>query len=173
MDRHTLVTLVMGRAATDRMIVVDLRSSYKVAVGIRIITQTTPGLRIISLVIVSANVMKQKKILRVQDGMFDELPEDEDDDPVSDSDVNSVQMVICMTPEGSKCLIRDPSSVIFCSAAHQRVFKEIEDIVVLDTGKHLKWRHLHANAFDSRAGMVLVYISNTLLERYPIGPDFQ
>ncbi|KAF9031744.1 hypothetical protein BJ165DRAFT_1411056 [Panaeolus papilionaceus] len=41
MDRQTLVTLVMGRAATDRMIVVDLRYCW-------------PG-----LVIVSANVYEQ------------------------------------------------------------------------------------------------------------------
>ncbi|KAJ7823047.1 hypothetical protein B0H14DRAFT_2518729 [Mycena olivaceomarginata] len=59
------------------------------------------------------------------------------------------------------CMERDANtSLIFCriyinrqtAAAHQRVFEEIEAIVKEDTGKSLKWRHLHATSTDSSEG---------------------
>ncbi|KAJ7212425.1 hypothetical protein C8J57DRAFT_1097238, partial [Mycena rebaudengoi] len=59
------------------------------------------------------------------------------------------------------CMERDANtSLIFCrvyitrqsAAAHQRVFEEIEAIVKEDTGKSLKWRHLHASSTDGSDG---------------------
>ena len=54
--------------------------------------------------------------------------------------------------------------IIFCCvfvtqqtvAVHQCIFQEIKDIVELDTGKCLQWRHLHADSIDSSAGMILM-----------------
>lgn len=56
------------------------------------------------------------------------------------------------------------SGIIFCrvfvtrqtAAVHQRIFQEIEDIVEFDTGKRLRWRHLHADTVDGSAGMILM-----------------
>ncbi|KAG6836008.1 hypothetical protein H0H93_012315 [Arthromyces matolae] len=62
------------------------------------------------------------------------------------------------------CLDRDANtSVIFCrvflnrqtAAAHERLFHEIENIVKLDTGRSLHWRHLYADAPDETDGMIL------------------
>ncbi|KAK7031741.1 hypothetical protein R3P38DRAFT_2521802 [Favolaschia claudopus] len=59
------------------------------------------------------------------------------------------------------CLERDANtSLIFCrvyinrqsAAAHQRIFEEIELIVKEDTGKTLKWRHLHASSVEGADG---------------------
>ncbi|KAJ6543739.1 hypothetical protein DFH09DRAFT_1390311 [Mycena vulgaris] len=59
------------------------------------------------------------------------------------------------------CMDRDANtSLIFCrvyinrqtAAAHQRVFEEIEAIVKEDTGKSLRWRHLHATSINGSEG---------------------
>ena len=45
------------------------------------------------------------------------------------------------------------------AAAHQRIFQEIDDIILADTGRHLRWRHLHAchcEEIDTR-GMILLW----------------
>ncbi|KAJ7149249.1 hypothetical protein C8R43DRAFT_888121 [Mycena crocata] len=68
------------------------------------------------------------------------------------------------------CMDRDANtSLIFCrvyinrqsAAAHQRVFEEIEAIVKEDTGKSLKWRHLHATSIDDSDGYSEMIISWT------------
>ncbi|KAJ6528617.1 hypothetical protein DFH09DRAFT_1285472 [Mycena vulgaris] len=59
------------------------------------------------------------------------------------------------------CMDRDANtSLIFCrvyinrqtAAAHQLVFEEIEAIVKEDTGKSLRWRHLHATSINGSEG---------------------
>lgn len=40
------------------------------------------------------------------------------------------------------------------AAAHTLVFKEIERIVLMDTGMSLKWRHLHASSLDDHTGIL-------------------
>lgn len=56
------------------------------------------------------------------------------------------------------------AGVVFCrvylnrqtAVAHCQIFQEIEKIVLLDTGKALQWRHLHAcTADEAPAGMIL------------------
>ncbi|KAG6899107.1 hypothetical protein C0993_000824 [Termitomyces sp. T159_Od127] len=42
------------------------------------------------------------------------------------------------------------------AVAHQRVFEEIAKIVYQDTGKALKWRHLHARTLNDYDGMILL-----------------
>ena len=59
------------------------------------------------------------------------------------------------------CLV----GIIFCrvfvnrqtAAAHQRIFREIEDIVRFDTGQQLRWRHLHAKSLEESEGMILLW----------------
>ncbi|KAK6974428.1 hypothetical protein R3P38DRAFT_3331676 [Favolaschia claudopus] len=108
-----------------------------------------------------------------------------------------LRIIICMTPEASRRLIRSGrylqsdigfrrivgfkefevasmdrdanTSLIFLriflnrmsATAHQRVFEEIEAIVYEDTGKHLRWHHLHASqpdvGFDS---MILSWVGD-------------
>ncbi|KAJ6506213.1 hypothetical protein C8R47DRAFT_1241345 [Mycena vitilis] len=68
------------------------------------------------------------------------------------------------------CMDRDANtSLIFCrvylnrqtAAAHQRIFEEIEAIVQEDTGKALKWRHLHGMSADGVYGdMVLSWTAD-------------
>ncbi|KAJ7830070.1 hypothetical protein B0H14DRAFT_3715963 [Mycena olivaceomarginata] len=62
------------------------------------------------------------------------------------------------------CMDRDANtSLIFCrvflnrqtAVAHQMVFTAIHEIVYQDTGKHLRWRHLHANSIEDFQGMIL------------------
>ncbi|KAJ7095129.1 hypothetical protein B0H15DRAFT_798446 [Mycena belliarum] len=62
------------------------------------------------------------------------------------------------------CMDRDANtSLVFCrvflnrqsAAAHLHVFSAIEDIVFQDTGRRLKWRHLHAEDLDEHEGMIL------------------
>jgi hypothetical protein len=58
--------------------------------------------------------------------------------------------------------------VVFCrvylnrqtAVAHQRVFEEIETIVRNDTGKSLRWRHLHAGSADETDGMILHWVAD-------------
>ena len=38
--------------------------------------------------------------------------------------------------------------------AHQLVMQEIEEIVQVDTGQSLRWRHLHAQSIDEIDGMI-------------------
>ncbi|KAJ6484352.1 hypothetical protein C8R47DRAFT_1072982 [Mycena vitilis] len=63
------------------------------------------------------------------------------------------------------CMDRDANtSLIFCrvylnrqtAAAHQRIFEEIEAIVQEDTGKTLKWRHLHGTSVDGVYGDMIL-----------------
>ena len=57
------------------------------------------------------------------------------------------------------------TGIIFCrvfvnrqtAAAHQRIFREIEDIVRFDTGQQLRWRHLHAESIEEFQGMILLW----------------
>lgn len=61
--------------------------------------------------------------------------------------------------KASSCL----AGLIFCrvflnrqtAVAHQMVFTAIHEIVYQDTGKHLRWRHLHANSIEDFQGMIL------------------
>jgi hypothetical protein len=61
-----------------------------------------------------------------------------------------------------------PSDVVFCrvylnrqtAVAHQRVFEEIETIVQNDTGKSLRWRHLHAGSVGETDGMILHWVAD-------------
>lgn len=39
--------------------------------------------------------------------------------------------------------------------AHLRVFQEIERIVKIDTGRTLRWRHIHGTSCDDYDGMIL------------------
>ncbi|KAJ7201931.1 hypothetical protein C8J57DRAFT_1102564 [Mycena rebaudengoi] len=39
--------------------------------------------------------------------------------------------------------------------AHQQIFAEIEAIIYADTGKRLRWRHLHAVSLDDHEGLIL------------------
>ncbi|KAJ7764293.1 hypothetical protein B0H16DRAFT_1799720 [Mycena metata] len=60
------------------------------------------------------------------------------------------------------------TSIIFCrvflnrqsAVAHQHVFAAIEDIVFEDTGKRLRWRHLHATSLDDYDGMILEWAAD-------------
>ncbi|KAF8076821.1 hypothetical protein FPV67DRAFT_1715254 [Lyophyllum atratum] len=60
------------------------------------------------------------------------------------------------------------TSVIFCrvflnrqtAVAHQRLFQEIEDIVKLDTGKSLRWRHIHGRDINDTEGMILHFAAD-------------
>jgi hypothetical protein len=48
-----------------------------------------------------------------------------------------------------------------CAFAHQRVFEQIEDIVFEDTGKRLKWHHLHAlGPDDGLDSMILSWVGD-------------
>lgn len=38
--------------------------------------------------------------------------------------------------------------------AHRLVFKKIEEIVQMDTGQSLRWRHLHSTAIDDLSGIL-------------------
>jgi hypothetical protein len=57
------------------------------------------------------------------------------------------------------------AGIVFCrvfvnrqtAAAHQRIFREIEDIVRFDTGQQLRWRHLHAESPEETEGMILLW----------------
>lgn len=44
--------------------------------------------------------------------------------------------------------------------AHQHVFAAIEAIVLEDTGKSLRWRHLHAQSLDDYEGMILEWAAD-------------
>lgn len=54
------------------------------------------------------------------------------------------------------------TGVVFCrvfvnhatAVAHQQIFQEIEKLVVIDTGQHLKWRHLHASSTNEYVGIL-------------------
>jgi len=58
------------------------------------------------------------------------------------------------------------AGIIFChvfvnrqmAAAHQHIFREIEDIVRFDTGQQLQWRHLHAESAEGSQGMILLWM---------------
>ncbi|KAG6847262.1 hypothetical protein H0H93_009227, partial [Arthromyces matolae] len=60
------------------------------------------------------------------------------------------------------------TSVIFCrvflnrqtAAAHARLFQEIDNIVKEDTGRSLKWRHIHGNTKDENEGMILQFAAD-------------
>jgi hypothetical protein len=62
-------------------------------------------------------------------------------------------------------LARVSTGVTFCrvyvtrqtAATHQRIFQEIDNIVLVDTGMHLRWRHLHACHRDETEGMILLW----------------
>ena len=62
-------------------------------------------------------------------------------------------------------LVTHLEGIIFCrvfvncqnAAAHQRIFREIEDIVKFDTGQRLRWRHLHAESSEESQGMILLW----------------
>jgi hypothetical protein len=53
--------------------------------------------------------------------------------------------------------------VIFCrvflnrhhAVAHQKIFTAIHEIVYEDTGRHIRWRHLHGHSLDDFDGLVL------------------
>ncbi|KAJ7894497.1 hypothetical protein B0H14DRAFT_3426901 [Mycena olivaceomarginata] len=55
------------------------------------------------------------------------------------------------------------TSVVFCrayvtrhtAAAHQRIFDELNKIVMLDTGTPLRWRHLHGQSPEDFQGLIL------------------
>ncbi|KAJ7795857.1 hypothetical protein B0H14DRAFT_2391173 [Mycena olivaceomarginata] len=55
------------------------------------------------------------------------------------------------------------TSVVFCrayvtrhtAAAHQRIFDELNKIVMLDTGSPLRWRHLHGQSPEDFQGLIL------------------
>ncbi|KAK7019278.1 hypothetical protein R3P38DRAFT_2632453 [Favolaschia claudopus] len=62
------------------------------------------------------------------------------------------------------CMDRDANtSLIFCrvflnrqtAVAHQLIFQAIHELVYADTGRWLRWRHLHAQSLDDYDGMVL------------------
>ncbi|KAF8145358.1 hypothetical protein K438DRAFT_1630265 [Mycena galopus ATCC 62051] len=62
------------------------------------------------------------------------------------------------------CMDRDANtSLIFCrvflnrqtAVAHQKIFSAIEDIVYEDTGKRLRWRHLHGADLEDFEGLIL------------------
>src|SRR5882757_4624890 len=131
---------------------------------------------------------------------------EEDDEIVANE---PLRMVVCMSKEGSMCLLNahyvqsdigfkrvvgfhefelashdrnantsvwapaseslslfyvaNPTSgVIFCriylnrqtAVAHQLLFQKIEEIVISDTGEHLKWRHIHAKSPTEYVGIV-------------------
>ncbi|KAF8058004.1 hypothetical protein FPV67DRAFT_1722388 [Lyophyllum atratum] len=54
-------------------------------------------------------------------------------------------------------------SVVFCrifvtrqtAAAHQLLFEALDDIVKIDTGRNLRWRHIHASSLDETNGLLL------------------
>ncbi|KAJ7730898.1 hypothetical protein DFH07DRAFT_756061 [Mycena maculata] len=60
------------------------------------------------------------------------------------------------------------TSLTFCrvflnrqsAVAHQHVFAAIEDIVFEDTGKRLRWRHLHANNLEEHEDMILEWAAD-------------
>ncbi|KAG6818451.1 hypothetical protein H0H93_004834 [Arthromyces matolae] len=105
-----------------------------------------------------------RKIIELPAASFPTYAEDE---PVKAGQDNKVQMVICMSKEGSRrltnaqylqsdigfkrvvgfykfelaCLDRDANTST--AAAHQRMFHEIDAIVKADTGQGLCWRHLY------------------------------
>ncbi|KAJ6456641.1 hypothetical protein C8R47DRAFT_1165259 [Mycena vitilis] len=67
------------------------------------------------------------------------------------------------------CMDRDGNtSLIFCrvflnrqtAVAHQHVFTAIHDIIYEDTGRHLRWRHLHASNVGDFDGMVLEWAAD-------------
>jgi len=43
------------------------------------------------------------------------------------------------------------------AAVHERIFQEIEEIVEIDTGKALQWRHLHATSLEESSSMILLW----------------
>ncbi|KAJ7800830.1 hypothetical protein B0H14DRAFT_2615859 [Mycena olivaceomarginata] len=55
------------------------------------------------------------------------------------------------------------TSIVFCrayvtrhtAAAHQRIFDELNKIVMLDTGSPLRWRHLHGQSPEDFQGLIL------------------
>lgn len=40
------------------------------------------------------------------------------------------------------------------AAAHQLVFRKIEEIVLEDTGRPLRWRHLHSTGINEAEGVL-------------------
>jgi hypothetical protein len=40
------------------------------------------------------------------------------------------------------------------AAAHHFIFKKIEEIIKMDTGESLQWRHLHANSVYNFTGIL-------------------
>lgn len=47
------------------------------------------------------------------------------------------------------------------AAAHERIFEEVDNIVHEDTGKHLKWHHLHASSpEDGLDSMILSWVGD-------------
>src|SRR5258708_7349773 len=64
-----------------------------------------------------------------------------------------------------KCNLTKFKGITFCrvfatsqtAAVHHRIFQEIEEIVKIDTGEHLRWRHLHAQHAEDMVGMILLW----------------
>ncbi|KAG6826455.1 hypothetical protein H0H92_015743 [Tricholoma furcatifolium] len=60
------------------------------------------------------------------------------------------------------------TGVIFCrvflnrqtATAHERLFREIDDIVKIDTGRRLQWRHIHGNTVEDTDGMILHFAAD-------------
>ncbi|KAJ7112747.1 hypothetical protein C8R43DRAFT_1157399 [Mycena crocata] len=126
---------------------------------------------------------KDRYIRRIIAIPVNTLPRHDEDEEEQAKD-HMVRIILCMSPEASRrllsigrylqsdiafrrivnflefelaCMDRDANT----TAAHQRVFEEIEAIVKEDTGKSLKWRHLHATSIDDSDGYSEMIISWT------------
>ncbi|KAJ3925577.1 MAG: hypothetical protein NXY57DRAFT_967582 [Lentinula lateritia] len=123
----------------------------------------------------------------------DQFNEDSDDLLSDSGQGESLQIVICMTPQASQRFVMaqhlqsdiafkrvvgfyefeiasidsiSNTGITYCrvfltrqtAAAHQRVLTEIDKILQLDTGRTLRWRHIHGQFVDDYDGHILNWV---------------
>ncbi|KAJ7792606.1 hypothetical protein B0H14DRAFT_2930185 [Mycena olivaceomarginata] len=117
-----------------------------------------------------------RRVLAIE---MDPSHEDDDDDEIREiAKDGRLRIIICMTPEASRRLISSgrylQSDIAFRRivgfkefevAGMERdantIFEEIEDIVYEDTGRRLRWHHLHASSpEDGLDTMILSWVAD-------------
>ncbi|KAJ6600477.1 hypothetical protein DFH09DRAFT_1070271 [Mycena vulgaris] len=126
--------------------------------------------------------LKDHYIRRMVDIDADGFESHEEDDPIALSESRRLRFIVCMTVEGSERLLkaqyvqsdigfrrvvgfyefelgaweRDPTT----SVAHLKIFQAIEEIVHTDTGKRLRWRHIHGNDLEDFNNCLLQWMGD-------------
>ncbi|KAJ7795087.1 hypothetical protein B0H14DRAFT_2921121, partial [Mycena olivaceomarginata] len=115
-----------------------------------------------------------RRVLAIE---MDPSHEDDDDDEIREiAKDGRLRIIICMTPEASRRLISsgrylqailhsDVSwalrSIVYLRIFLNRILEEIEDIVYEDTGRRLRWHHLHASSpEDGLDTMILSWVAD-------------